>query len=73
MIFILALIAITVIPVMISAKLLGAEKTTFLRCLFAVIASVAAGSIAEHLIANAAFSGVIAVGITALCFSLITL
>jgi len=71
MIFILVVVVLTVIPVMIAAKLLGAKNTTFWSCVFAVIASVAAENIAEHVISNPGFAGLLAVATTAVCFSLI--
>jgi hypothetical protein len=70
-IFILVVVVLTVIPVMIAAKLLGAKNTSFWSCVFAVIASVAAENIAEQVVSNPGFSGLIAVAVTAVCFSLI--
>ena len=71
LIFILVVIVLTVFPVMIAAKLLGAKNTNFWSCVFAVIASVAADNISEQLISNPGFSGLLAIAATAVCFSVI--
>lgn len=71
LIFIIVVVVLTVIPVMIAAKLMGAKNTSFGSSLLAVIASVAAENIAQQVISNPGFSGLIAVAITAVCFSLI--
>ena len=70
-IFILVVVVLTVFPVMIAAKLLGAEKTTFWVCVLAVIASVAAENVSGAIISNPGLSGFIALAITAVCFSVI--
>ena len=70
-IFILIVIVLTVIPVMVAAKLLAAKNTSFWSCVFAVVASVAADNVAEHVVSNPGFSGLVAVAATAVCFSVI--
>lgn len=71
LLFIAVVIILTVIPVMIAAKLLGAERTSFLSCLLVVIASVAAEKIGSNLVENEVVATVIALAFTALCISLI--
>ncbi len=69
--FIFIVVVLTIIPVMVSAKLLQAKNTSFWSCLLAVITSVAAEHIAQQLVSNPGFAGLLAVAITAVCFSLI--
>lgn len=71
LIFIALVIMFTVIPVMVAAKILGAERTSFMRCLLVVIASVAAETIASNLVDNEVIAGLIAIAFTGLCISVI--
>ena len=71
LLFIAVVIILTVIPVMIAAKFLGAERTSFLSCLMVVIASVASEQIGSNLVESEFVAGVIAFAFTALCISMI--
>jgi hypothetical protein len=71
LLFIAVVIILTVIPVMIAAKFLGAERTSFISCLMVVIASVASEHIGSNLVESEVVAGVIAIGFTALCISMI--
>ena len=71
LLFIAAVIILTVIPVMIAAKFLGAERTSFISCIMVVIASVAAERIGSNLVESEAVAGIIAIAFTALCISMI--
>ena len=63
-------ILVTVIPVMIAAKILEAENTGFFACTVAVIGSVAAEHISEAVISNPGFAAILAIAITGIFFSL---
>lgn len=71
LLFIAVVIILTVIPVMIAAKFLGAERTSFISCLMVVIASVAAENIGSNLVESEVVAGIIAIAFTALCISMI--
>lgn len=71
LLFIAVVIILTVIPVMIAAKFLGAERTSFISCLMVVIASFAAEHIGSNLVESEILAGVIAIAFTALCISMI--
>lgn len=71
LLFIAVVIILTVIPVMIAAKFLGAERTSFIYCLMVVIASVAAENIGSNLVESEVVAGIIAIAFTALCISMI--
>ncbi len=68
---ILFLIAITIVPVMISARVLNAANTGFFSCLIAVIASAAAYRGAAELVSHAGLSFITAIALTAIVFSMI--
>ena len=63
--------AITVLPIMVAAKLLGAAHTGFFRCLLAVIVSAAANHIGDQLFGDSLVSLLASFAITALGFAII--
>ncbi|EAR62654.1 hypothetical protein [Neptuniibacter caesariensis] len=67
----LLLIFLTIVPVMISARVFNAANTSFFPCLIAVIASAAAYTGAGTLISNEGLSFVASIALTALMFSMI--
>ncbi len=68
--FFVALVLLTVFPVMVAAKMLGAENTSFFPCLLVVIASVVANKVGVALADNQLIASIIAIAITALCISM---
>ena len=71
LIFLAIVVILTVIPVMIAAKMLKANRSSFWICLLAVIASVASDHLSSMFIANDGIAYLVALAITALCFSAI--
>ncbi len=69
LIFILIAVSVTVIPVLVAAKLLDIESATFKLCLYAVILSVVAEKIADNFIVNPGFSAVAVILITAFFYA----
>ncbi len=65
------MVGITVIPVMVAAKLIGAENSGFWTCFFAVILSSITGSLCETLISNELLAGMSVFVITAIAFSVV--
>ena len=61
---------IMVVPIMISARIFNAENTSFFFCLIAAIGSIFAGHFSEILVSNTVLSGVLAVAISGVFFSL---
>ncbi len=71
LVFTVVLVVLTVIPVMLAAKLFGAPNTSFWACVIAVAMSVAASSVSAQFIANPGLAGFAALALTAVCFSVI--
>lgn len=71
LIFALVVVSLTVVPIMIAAKILKAGKSSFWACLAAVIASVAAENLASAFVTDPIYSGLIALAFTAIAFAFI--
>ena len=65
------LAVVTVVPVMVAAKMLGASNTGFLSCLFAVIISAFASSYAEGYFDDGILTFVVPWAVTAVVYALI--
>lgn len=70
MIFVL-LICLTIVPVMISARVFNAANTGLLSCLLAVVASAAATTAAENMVTDPSLAFLVSTAITAFLFSII--
>ncbi len=71
LVFFVLLIVFTIIPIMVAARILKAEKTGFLACFIAAISSLFISLIAIFLIPSQLLSFVFSTLIIALCFSFI--
>jgi hypothetical protein len=71
LVFFAVIVLLTVFPVMIAAKMLGAENSAFFSCLLVVIASVVANKVGFALADSQLLANVIAIAFTALCISMI--
>lgn len=69
--FFAAIVLLTVYPVMLAAKMLGAENTSFFPCLFVVIASAVANKVGFALAQNELIANIIAIAFTALAISML--
>lgn len=68
---IFAIVMVTVVPVMVSARLLGAKNTGFIVCFLAVIGSVLSEHFSHVIIENDFIAGVVTVAVTAVFFSVV--
>jgi len=69
LIFVTIVIVVTVLPVLIAAKLLDIHSATFKLCLYAVILSVVAEKFADHFFTNPGYVAVITILITAFFYA----
>ena len=71
LVFFVVIVLLTVFPVMIAAKILGDENSSFFSCLLVVIASVVANKVGIALVDNQLLANIIAIAFTALCITMI--
>ncbi len=71
LVFFVVIVLLTVFPVMVAAKILGAEKSSFFSCLLVVIASFVANKVGIALVDNQLLASIIAIAFTALCITMI--
>lgn len=71
LLFLVIVISLTVLPIMISAKVLRANKTSFKTCLITAIGAVAVETFTRSVIVNPGFAGLVALIICGILFSLV--
>ena len=71
LIFIVLMSFLTVVPIMIASRLLGANNSSFMACLIAVIASVAAEQLCNVVFDNQIASSLLNLVVTSVFFSVI--